>query len=161
MIHALSRPARLISVLLALSFLLLWFAYLRDLGPVCSFPGGARLPLIGTAAAAAEQGSQAATRPAALDADAGQRPLARIGKVTVATNKLNSPLIDRALQSHAVHNEAHGYPHFIAENQAVGTMIENDAKKRPQGAWTKPAYIMSIIVAELQRPEEERMQWLL
>jgi hypothetical protein len=158
MMSAMQRPARLLSALLALSFLVLWFVYLRDLGPVCTFPAGPRL-LFGNDTAT----DDGASTPN-LHGDTERRPpgpLSRIGKVTVATNKLSSPLIDRALQTHAVHNDMQGYLHFIAENQAVSSLIEHDAKNRPQGAWTKPAYMMSIIVAELQRPEEDRLEWLL
>ncbi|KAG7131252.1 hypothetical protein HYQ45_010117 [Verticillium longisporum] len=54
----------------------------------------------------------------------------------------------------------HGYHHYIATNQAVGDLIENEADRRPQGAWTKPAYLLSLIVAELEKPEDERLEWI-
>lgn len=85
----------------------------------------------------------------------------RIGKVTVAANSLNSTVIHRALRSHQVQNEIHGYPHFIATGELVGDLSENDNQKRPRGAWSKPAYLMSIIVAELAKPESERLEWIL
>ncbi|KAK1750314.1 hypothetical protein QBC47DRAFT_124336 [Echria macrotheca] len=84
----------------------------------------------------------------------------RIGKVTVAANQLDSDTIDRALRTHQRHNARHGYTHFIAKNQAVGSMIENDRHNRPEGAWTKPAYLLSVLVAELEKPEEERLEWV-
>jgi hypothetical protein len=157
MISAFQRSARLTSGFLAASFLLLWFVYLRDLGPVCTFP----TPRLLFSSSENDTVPDAATNIHSETERKPAGPLSRIGKVTVATNKLNSPLIDRALQTHAVQNDIHGYLHFIAENQAVSGLIENDQKHRPQGAWTKPAYMMSIIVAELQRPEEERLEWLL
>jgi hypothetical protein len=86
---------------------------------------------------------------------------ARIGKVTVAANTLDSPIIHRALQSHKRHNAKHGYPHFIAMNEAVSGLTENDYQDRPKGAWTKPAYLLSILVAEMQKPENERLDWIL
>lgn len=86
---------------------------------------------------------------------------ARIAKVTVAANTLNSTIIHRALRSHEVQNEIHGYQHFIATGELVGDLSENDKQGRPRGAWSKPAYLMSIIVAELTKPESERLEWVL
>ncbi|KAH7349611.1 hypothetical protein B0T11DRAFT_321490 [Plectosphaerella cucumerina] len=83
-----------------------------------------------------------------------------IAKVTVAVNKLDNELIHRSLKTHERQNELHGYQHFIASEQAVSDLIENDSRHRPKGAWTKPAYLLSLIVAELQKPEEERLEWL-
>ncbi|KAK0656204.1 hypothetical protein B0T16DRAFT_398824 [Cercophora newfieldiana] len=84
----------------------------------------------------------------------------RVGKVTVAANKLASDVIHRALLSHERHNARHGYVHYIAEHQAVSGLIEHDRLHRAKGAWTKPAYLLSIIVAELEKPEEERLEWI-
>lgn len=85
---------------------------------------------------------------------------ARIAKVTVAANTLNSTIIHRALRSHEVQNEIHGYRHFIATGELVGDLSERDKQGRPRGAWSKPAYLMSIIVAELTKPESERLEWI-
>lgn len=89
------------------------------------------------------------------------KPTSKIAKVTVAVNKLDNELIHRSLKTHERQNELHGYQHFIASQQAVSDLIENDSRHRPKGAWTKPAYLLSLIVAELQKPEEERLEWLL
>ncbi|CRK37905.1 hypothetical protein BN1708_007568 [Verticillium longisporum] len=93
-----------------------------------------------------------------------ESPLSRdgpkIAKVSVAANRLDNSMIHRALQSHQTQNEMHGYHHYIATNQAVGDLIENEADRRPQGAWTKPAYLLSLIVAELEKPEDERLEWI-
>ena len=83
-----------------------------------------------------------------------------IGKVTVAANKLDNSMIRRALRTHQRQNEIHGYAHYIATNEAVSGLIENDSQKRPRGAWTKPAYLLSVMVAELQKPEQQRLKWL-
>ncbi|KAK3330726.1 galactosyl transferase gma12 mnn10 family protein [Apodospora peruviana] len=85
---------------------------------------------------------------------------AKVAKVSVATNKLDAPVIHRAFLSHQRHNQRHGYTHYIAANEAVSGLIEHDRQHRPKGAWTKPAYILSLLVAELQKPEEERLKWL-
>ncbi|KAM7183161.1 hypothetical protein V8F20_012724 [Naviculisporaceae sp. PSN 640] len=87
-------------------------------------------------------------------------PLSKIAKISVTTNKLNAPVIDRAFLTHTRHNERHGYMHYIAKYQAVSELIEHDRQHRAAGAWTKPAYILSILVAELEKPPEERLKWV-
>ena len=89
------------------------------------------------------------------------RPLSKIAKVTVAANTLNSSTIHQALQTHKVQNDIHSYTQFTATNELVGDLSENDPQKRPRGAWSKPAYLLSIIVAELAKPESERLEWIL
>lgn len=88
-------------------------------------------------------------------------PTSRIAKVSVAVNSLNSSLIQRAFATHEVQNQLHGYPHYIATEELVADITENDPQGRPRGAWSKPAYLLSIIVAELARPASERAQWIL
>lgn len=88
-------------------------------------------------------------------------PSSRIAKATVAINSLNSPLIHDALRTHQVQNDIHGYRHHITTSELVGDFSENDSQNRPRGAWSKPAYLMSIIVAELTKPESERLDWIL
>lgn len=104
------------------------------------------------------------TDPLAIDtpiAATPATPRSRIAKVTIATNKLETDIIRRALQTHERHNARHGYTQFTATRQAVGSLIENDRHRRPKGAWTKPAYLLSILVAELQKPDDERLEWVL
>ena len=104
------------------------------------------------------------TAPPAIDAPltpASTTPRSRVAKVTIATNKLETDIIRRALQTHERHNTRHGYTQFTATRQAVGSLTENDRHKRPRGAWTKPAYLLSILVAELQKPDDERLEWVL
>lgn len=88
-------------------------------------------------------------------------PVSKIAKVTVAAGSLNSSIIHQALQTHKVQNDIHGYKQFTATNELVGDLSENDPQKRPRGAWSKPAYLLSIIVAELAKPEAERLEWIL
>jgi len=73
---------------------------------------------------------------------------ADIGKITMLYGRVN-PAYERALQSHKAHAEAHGYPLFILRQKLLGRL------------WSKPAYIMSVILEELQKPAEERLKWLL
>ncbi|KUJ12754.1 uncharacterized protein LY89DRAFT_687714 [Mollisia scopiformis] len=84
----------------------------------------------------------------------------RIAKVTVAANSLNTSVIHQALRTHQVQNELHGYTHFITTGELVGDLSEHDVQGRPRGAWSKPAYLLSLIVAELTKPEAERLEWL-
>jgi hypothetical protein len=84
----------------------------------------------------------------------------KVAKVSVATNKLDNPIIHRALRSHEVQNEIHGYKYFIAKNEVLSDLIEHKTRK-PRGAWTKPAYLLSIVISELEKAKGERLHWLL
>jgi len=88
-------------------------------------------------------------------------PCSRIAKATVAVNGLNSGLIEDALRTHKVQNDIHGYTHHIATSEVVGDLSEASPKKGPRGKWSKPAYLLSLIVAELNKPESERLEWIL
>lgn len=88
-------------------------------------------------------------------------PVSKVAKATVATNTLNNSIINQALRSHAVQNEMHGYIHHITNQELVSDLSEHDSKNRPRGAWSKPAYLLGLIVAELAKPEGERLEWLL
>ncbi|TAQ83746.1 hypothetical protein B7494_g7930 [Chlorociboria aeruginascens] len=88
------------------------------------------------------------------------RPVSRIAKVTVAANSLNSSVIHHALRTHKVQDDLHGYKSFIATNELVGDISEVDHQKRPRGAWSKPAYLLSIVVNELAKPECDRLEWI-
>lgn len=100
-------------------------------------------------------------RTISTECSAAQVPRSRIAKVTVATNTLNTSLIQDALRTHQVQNELHGYGHFITTAGLVSDLSENDSQHRPKGAWSKPAYLLSLIVMELTKPESERLEWLL
>jgi hypothetical protein len=89
------------------------------------------------------------------------KPVSRIAKATVATNALNRSVIHQALRTHQVQNELHGYIHHITAEELVSDLSEHDKQKRPRGAWSKPAYLLSLIVSELTKPENERLQWIL
>jgi hypothetical protein len=89
------------------------------------------------------------------------KPRSRIAKVTVAANTLNTSIIHDSLKTHQVQNELHGYLHHITTAELVSDLSENDVQHRPRGAWSKPAYLLALIVAELTKPESERLEWLL
>jgi hypothetical protein len=87
-----------------------------------------------------------------------QAPRSKIAKVSVAFSSLVSPTIERAFETHFKHNAMHGYRHFIAREVLVD---EVDDHRRPKGTWSKPAYVLSILINELSKPPEKRLEWLL
>jgi hypothetical protein len=78
----------------------------------------------------------------------GQRSRASIGKVTMLYGELSS-VYERAVASHDAHAKRHGYPMYVLREQLL------------DGLWSKPAYLMAVVTAELQKPREERLEWLL
>jgi UDP-2,3-diacylglucosamine pyrophosphatase LpxH len=85
----------------------------------------------------------------------------RVAKASIAVNTLNNTIIHKAFRTHQVQNKIHGYVHHIATTEIVGDLSEHDSQHRPRGAWSKPAYLLSLIVNELTKPEDERLEWLL
>jgi hypothetical protein len=79
---------------------------------------------------------------------AGKPPFPRFGKITATFGEPDPPY-ENAIASHKLHNEIHGYPHFILREQML------------RGLWSKHAYIMSIIGNELAKSESERLKWVL
>lgn len=70
-----------------------------------------------------------------------------LAKVTIVTGGDNT-VYERALRTHTAHNRLHGYPmHTLRQS------ILNDV-------WSKPAYILSVLLRELAKPRAERVQWL-
>jgi hypothetical protein len=79
---------------------------------------------------------------------ASKPPFPRFGKITATFGEPDPPY-ENAIASHKLHNEIHGYPHFILREQIL------------RGLWSKHAYILSIIGTELAKPENERLKWVL
>ncbi|KPI36601.1 uncharacterized protein AB675_4322 [Cyphellophora attinorum] len=97
---------------------------------------------------------EVATAPSAAATDGSQQHVldggprnATIGKATMLYGQQN-PVYERALQTHLQHADMHGYPVFILREKLLGRL------------WTKAAYVLSIILNELQKPTAERLQWL-
>jgi hypothetical protein len=88
------------------------------------------------------------------------RPISRIAKATVATNNLNNSIVRQALRTHQVQNELHGYIHHITSQELVSDLSEYDSQNRSRGAWSKPAYLLGLMVSELAKPEDERLEWI-
>lgn len=72
---------------------------------------------------------------------------ARIAKCTIVFGNLN-PVYERALKTHESHNKKHGYPMYILRQSILDDV------------WTKPAYILSLVLRELAKPAGERLEWL-
>ena len=71
-----------------------------------------------------------------------------VGKVHVLFGDPNTTY-ERALLLHKAHAERNGHPMFVCREKILS------------GLWTKPVFILSVILAELAKPEKERLQWLL
>lgn len=72
----------------------------------------------------------------------------KIGKVFMQYGPLN-PVYERALSTHQPHNENFGYPVFLLRSQTLPEY------------WSKTAYMLKILIDELEKPAESRLEWLL
>lgn len=73
---------------------------------------------------------------------------ARFAKVAVASG-FEDILYERALDTHVQHAIRHGYPMYMARENAA------------DGMFNKIAYILDILLNELFKPADERVEWLL
>ena len=71
-----------------------------------------------------------------------------VGKVHAVFGEPN-PVYERALRLHEAHSELAGHPMFVLRERLLS------------GLWSKPAFILSIMLQELAKPEDQRLQWLL
>ena len=71
----------------------------------------------------------------------------RIGKATILFGTL-SEVYERALRTHELHNRLNNYPLYVLRHSLLDDV------------WTKPAYILSILLRELAKPEGERLEWV-
>lgn len=70
-----------------------------------------------------------------------------IGKLSMLYGETNS-LYERALAAHLPHNKNFGYSMYVLREKTL------------PGYWSKPAYILDQVLAELALPEEQRLKWL-
>ncbi|KAL2404497.1 hypothetical protein ABEF93_005300 [Exophiala dermatitidis] len=70
-----------------------------------------------------------------------------IGKLSMLYGEPNS-LYERALAAHLPHNKNFGYSMYVLREKTL------------PGYWSKPAYILDQLLAELALPQEERLKWL-
>ncbi|KAF2681684.1 glycosyltransferase family 34 protein [Lentithecium fluviatile CBS 122367] len=75
-------------------------------------------------------------------------PYPKFGKCTASFGEPDPPY-ENAIASHNLHNELHGYPHYILREHMI------------RGLWSKHGWIMTIIGKELAKPEDQRLKWLM
>jgi hypothetical protein len=73
---------------------------------------------------------------------------ARWAKVAVASG-FEDVVYERALDTHIKHAEKHGYPMYVGRENAA------------DGMFNKIAFILHIVLQELYKPAEARIEWLL
>jgi hypothetical protein len=71
----------------------------------------------------------------------------RVAKVSILFGGTH-PVYERALRTHEAHDRLHGYPIFVLRESLLDDV------------WTKPAYILSLILRELAKPKGQRLEWL-
>lgn len=71
-----------------------------------------------------------------------------MGKVHAVFGEPN-PIYERALRLHEAHSFQMGHPMFILRERMLS------------GLWSKPAFVLAIILQELSKPEDVRLKWLL
>lgn len=70
-----------------------------------------------------------------------------ITKVTMLYGERNE-VYERALQSHVRHGDIHGYPVRVLRQRMLGRL------------WTKPAWLLSIVLEEMAKPPGKRIEWI-
>ncbi|EED24501.1 conserved hypothetical protein [Talaromyces stipitatus ATCC 10500] len=60
----------------------------------------------------------------------------------------NNSIYEKAINTHRVHSRRFGYPHFILRKPIL------------DGVWNKYAILLSVLLQELEKPPERRLQWL-
>lgn len=71
----------------------------------------------------------------------------RIGKCTILFN--GNSYYERAIRTHERHDREHGYRLHVLRQHLMDDV------------WSKPAYILSLLLRELSKPESDRLEWLL
>jgi hypothetical protein len=89
-----------------------------------------------------------ASPTARLPSSTSKSSFPKFGKITATFGEPDPPY-ENAIASHNLHNEIHGYPHFVLRERML------------RGLWSKHAYILTIIGKELAKPENERLKWVL
>lgn len=70
----------------------------------------------------------------------------RVGKCTILFN--GNSYWERAIRTHEQHDRLHGYRLHVLRQHLLDDV------------WSKPAYILSLLLRELGKPESERLDWL-
>ena len=70
----------------------------------------------------------------------------RIGKITILFH--GNSFWERCIRTHEHHDKVHGYRLHILRQHLMDDV------------WSKPAYILSMLLRELSKPDSERLDWL-
>jgi len=70
----------------------------------------------------------------------------RVGKCTILFN--SNSYWERAIRTHEEHDKKNGYRLHVLRQ----TLLDD--------VWSKPAYILSLLLRELGKPESDRLEWL-
>ncbi|KAL4993741.1 hypothetical protein BDV10DRAFT_198068 [Aspergillus recurvatus] len=81
-------------------------------------------------------------------AEGAEETARRITKASMLYGPRNA-LYERALQSHRRHAEKWGYGMEVLQNEIT------------TGYWNKPSYLLALVIRELSRPVNERVEWLM
>ncbi|KAK2744273.1 hypothetical protein FQN57_004358 [Myotisia sp. PD_48] len=71
----------------------------------------------------------------------------KIGKVTMLFGE-RKQTFEKALVTHQEHSHRLGYPLFILREPLI------------DGVWNKPAFMIRLLLQELERPLDQRLEWL-
>lgn len=71
----------------------------------------------------------------------------RIGKCTILFN--GDSYWERAIRTHEIHDKIHGYRLHVLRQSLMDDV------------WSKPAYVLSLLLREMSKPEGERLEWLI
>ncbi|KIX97764.1 uncharacterized protein Z520_06542 [Fonsecaea multimorphosa CBS 102226] len=86
--------------------------------------------------------------PVLEEANNDNKPRPKIAKITMLYGDTYSEAYERALESHSRHADMHGYPMYVLRQKILGRL------------WTKPAWILGVVLEELAKPPKERLEWL-
>ncbi len=78
----------------------------------------------------------------------GIRAESLIGKVTAVFHG-KDPTLVRGIQTHEAHNRRYGYSLLVLRHQIL------------DDTWSKPAYLLAILLEEMRKPEGHRLKWLM
>ena len=70
----------------------------------------------------------------------------RVGKCTILFN--GNPFWERCIRTHEQHDKVHGYRLHVLRHHLMDDV------------WSKPAYVLSLLLRELSKPDSERLDWL-
>ncbi|KAK4942636.1 hypothetical protein LTR10_017583 [Elasticomyces elasticus] len=104
-----------------------------------------------SAAASASATTSEDSKCVASSSPTAQPTSADVGIVSMLYGKPNEYYV-KAIETHERHAARHGYPSYI---------LRSNVYPLHNGVWNKLAYLLHLLVAELQKPEQERTKWLM